>query len=65
MAVSDAKKEAAGLKDFFKSVGKATINLGKKANNPERALEIASKIGSAAATRNPKELGQLQPSLLN
>ena len=50
MTVSDATIEAEGLKDFIKSVGKATINFGKKvANNPARA----SKIGSAAATRNP------------
>ena len=55
MTVSDATIEAEGLKDFFKSVGKATVNFGKKiADNPVRALEIASKIGSAAASRNPK-----------
>ena len=55
MTVSDATIEAEGLKDFFKSVGRATVNFGKKvANNPVRALEIASKIGSAAASRNPK-----------
>ena len=55
MTVSDATIEAEGLKDFFKSVGKATVNFGKKvANNAVRALEIASKIGSAAASRNPK-----------
>ena len=54
LTVSDATIEAEGLKDFFKSVGKATVNFGKKvANNPVRALEIASKIGSAAASRNP------------
>ena len=45
MTVSDATIEAEGLKDFFKSVGKATVNFGKKvANNPVRALETASKI---------------------
>ena len=55
MTVSDATTEAEGLKDFFKSVDKATVNFGKKvANNPVRALEIASKIGSAAASRNPR-----------
>ena len=43
MAVSDATIEAEGLRDFFKSLGKATANFGKKvANNPVRALEIAS-----------------------
>ena len=55
MTVSDATIEAEGLKYFFKSVGKATVNFGKKvANYPVRALEIASKIGSAAASRNPR-----------
>ena len=55
MAVSDATIEAEGLKDFFKSVGKATVNFGKKvANNPVIALEKASKIGKAAASRNPR-----------
>ena len=44
MTVSDATIEAEGLKDFFKSVGKTTVNFGKKvANNPVRALEIAIK----------------------
>ena len=43
MTVSDATIEAEGLKDFFKSDAKATVNIGKKvANNPVRALEIAS-----------------------
>ena len=55
MTVSDATIEAEGLKDFFKSVGKATVKFGKiVANNPVRALEIASKIGSVAASRNPR-----------
>ena len=44
MTVSDATIEAEGLKDFFESVGKATVNFGKKlANNPVRASEIAKK----------------------
>ena len=55
MSVPDATIEAEGLKDFFKSVGKATVNFGKRvANNPVRALEIASKIESAAASRNSR-----------
>ena len=53
MTVSDATIEAEGLKDSFKSVSRATVNFGKKvANNPVRAVETASKIGSAAASRN-------------
>ena len=40
MTVSDATIDAEGLTDFNKSVGKATVNFGKKvANNPVRALE--------------------------
>ena len=54
MTVSDATIEAEGLKDFFKSVGRATVNFEKNvANNPVNALEIAIKIGSAAASTNP------------
>ena len=65
MTVCDATIEAEGLKDFFKSVGKATVNFGKKvADNPVRALEIASKIGSAAASRNPKAALAATPDLI-
>ena len=65
MSVSDATIEAEGLKDFFKSAGKATVNFGKKvANNPVRALEIASKIGSSAASRNPKAALAATPDLI-
>ena len=65
MTVSDVTKEAEGLKDFFKIVGKATVNFGKKiANNPVTALEIASKIGSAAASRNPRAALSVTPELI-
>ena len=65
MTVSDATIEAKGLKDFFKSVGRATVNFGKKVvNNPVRALEIASKIGSAAASRNPRAALSATPDLI-
>ena len=64
MTVSDATIEAEGLKDFF-SVGRATVNFGKKvANNPVIALEIASKIGSAAASRNPRAALSATPDLI-
>ena len=66
MTVSDATIEAEVLKDLFKSVGKATVNFGKKvANNPVRALEIASKIGSAAASRKPRAALSATPDLMN
>ena len=65
MTVSDATIEAEGLTDFFKSVGKATVNFGKKvANNPVKALEIARKIGSAAASRNPRAALSATPDLI-
>ena len=65
MTVSDATIEAEGLKDFFKNVGRATVNFGKKvANNPIRALEIASKIGTAAASRNPRAALSATPDLI-
>ena len=64
MTVSDATLEAEGVKDFFKSVCKATVNFGKKvANNPVRALEIACKIRSAAASRNPRAALSATPDL--
>ena len=65
MTVSDATIEAEGLKDFFKSVGRATVNFVKKVpNNPVRALEIASKIGSAAASRIPRAALSATPDLI-
>ena len=65
MTVSDATIEAEGLKDFFKSVGKAMVNFGEKvATNPVKAIEIASKIGSAAASRNPRAALSATPDLI-
>ena len=65
LTVSDATKEAEGLKDFFKSVGRAAVNFEKKvANNPIRALEIASKIGTSAASRNPRAALSATPDLI-
>ena len=65
MTVSDATIEAEGMKDFFKSVGKATVNFGKKnAKNPLTALEIARKIENAAASRNPRAALSATPNLI-
>ena len=64
MTVSDATIEAEGLKDIFKSFGRATVNFGKKvANIPVRTLEIECKIGSAAASRNPRAALSATPDL--
>ena len=55
LIVSDRTIYAEGLGDFFKHIGKAAKNVGKKIlNNPGRALEIAAIIGTAAATKDPK-----------
>ena len=65
LTVSDGTREAEELKDFFKSVGRATVNFGKKvANNPVRALEIASKKGTAAVSRNPRAALSATPDLI-
>ena len=65
MTVSDATMKAEGLKDFFKRLGKATVNFGKKvANNPVRALAIASKTGRAAASRNSRAALAATPGLI-
>ena len=63
--VSDQTIEAEGLKDFFRGVGKAAKNVGKKIlNNPTRALEIASNIATAAATKNPKIIASTAPDVI-
>ena len=55
MTASDATIEGGGFKNFFKSVANATVNFVMKVvNNSVRVLEIASKIGGAAATKNPR-----------
>ena len=65
MTLSVATMEAEGLKDFFKSVSKATVKFGKKvANSPIRALEIANKIGRASASRNPRAALSATPDLI-
>ena len=65
MRVSDATIEAKGMKEFFKNVGKATVNFGKKvASNPVRTLEIATKIGSTAASGNPRAALSATPDLI-
>ena len=65
MTLSVATIEAEALKDFLKSVSKATLNFGKKvANSPLRAFEMANKIGSASASRNPRSALSATPNLI-
>ena len=55
LIVSERTINAEGLGDFFKHLGSAAKNVGKKIlNNPGRALEIVANIGTAAASKNPR-----------
>ena len=66
LIVSDRTVDAEGLGDFFKHLGSAAKNVGKKIlNNPARALEIAANIGTAAASKNPRLIAATAPMLLN
>ena len=63
--VSDNTIQAEGLQDFFKGLGKAAKNVGKKiVNNPTRALEIGTNLATAALTKNPKAIAAQAPSVL-
>ena len=62
LIVSDQTIQAEGLDDFFKHLGSAAKNVGKKIlNNPDRALEIAANIGTAAPRKNPKLIAATAP----
>ena len=51
--------------DFFKHIGKAAMNDGKKIlNNPGRALELAANIGTAAASKNPRMIAATAPDII-
>ena len=63
--VSDNTIQAEGLQDFFKGLGKAAKNIGKKiVNNPTRALEIGTNLATAALTKNPKAIAAQAPSVI-
>ena len=65
LIVSDRTINAEGLGDFFKHLGSAAKNVGKKIlNNPGRALEIAANIGTAAASKNPKPIAATAPDVI-
>ena len=66
LIVSDRTISGEGLGDFFKHLGSAAKNVGKKIlKNPGRALELAANIGTAAASKNPKLIAATAPTLLN
>ena len=65
LIVSDRTINGEGLGDFFKHLGSAAKNVGKKKlNNPGRALEIAANIGTAAANKNPKLIAATAPEVI-
>ena len=69
MIVSDNVIQAEGLGDFFKNLGKKTLNLSKKMakdvfNNPGRALDLTPKIATAAASRKSKQALSTLPELI-
>ena len=65
LIVSDQTISAEGLGDFFKHIGKAAKNVGKKIlNNPGRALELAANIGTAAASKNPRMIAATAPDII-
>ena len=62
LIVSDQTIQAEGLGNFFKHLGSAAKNVGKKIlNNPGRALELAANIGTAAASKNPRMIAATAP----
>ena len=65
LIVSERTIDGEGLGDFFKHLGSAAKNVGKKIlNNPGRALEIAANIGTAAASKNPKLIAATAPDII-
>ena len=65
LIVSERTIDGEGLGDFFKHLGSAAKNVGKKIlNNPARALEIAANIGTAAASKNPRMIAAAAPDVI-
>ena len=65
LIVSERTIDGEGLGDFFKHLGSAAKNVGKKIlNNPGRALKIAANIGTAAASKNPRMIAATAPDII-
>ena len=69
MTVSEDTIKPEGLGDFFKNLGKKGLNVSKKMakyvlSNPGRALDLAAKIATAAASRNSKQVLSTMPALI-
>ena len=70
MTVSDNTIKAEILGSFFKNLGKISSKAGKKLannviSNPGRALDLAAKIATAAATKSPKAALSTLPEVIN
>ena len=69
MTVSDNTKKTEGVGDFFKNLGKKGLNVPKKMaknvlSNPGRALDLTSKIATAAVSKNSKQALSTLPELI-
>ena len=70
MTVCDNTIKAEGLGSFFKNLGKISAKAGKKLAknviiNPGRALDLTTKIATAAATKSPKAALSTLPEVIN
>ena len=70
MIVSDSVIQAEGLGSFFKNLGKISAKAGIKLaknvlSNPGRALDLTTKIATAAANRSPKAALSTLPEVIN
>ena len=70
MTVSDNTIKAEGLGSFFKNLGKISAKAGEKLaknviTNPGRALDLTTKIATAAATKSPKAALSTLPEVIN
>ena len=70
MIVTDNTIQAKALSDYFKNLGKSSVEMGKKLainvlKNPGRALEIRANVGSAIVSRNLKAALSSLPEVIN
>ena len=70
MTVSDNTIKVEGLGSFFKNLRKVSAKTGKKLaknviSNPGIALDLTTKIATAAATKSPKAALSTLPEVIN
>ena len=69
MIVPDNMIQAVSFADFFKSLGKKGLNVSKTMarnvlSNPGRALDLTSKIATAAVSENSKQALSKLPEVI-